>query len=183
MLFQLGKRASNADDGLLDALSACHHRIRLHVNLARQVATASDAGPDERSAAARAVRRYFTLALPLHIADEEEILTPFLAGRDSVVDEALRMMHDEHETHEHDVSRLIVLCHIVEHDPHHARARAELGAVAERLDAAFERHLALEEAIIFPALRRCSPADQRALHAVMQRRRQAPRATSTTAAK
>jgi iron-sulfur cluster repair protein YtfE (RIC family) len=175
MLFHIGKRAANADGGLVDALSACHHRIRLHVNLARQVASASDAAADERRAAARAVRRYFTLALPLHVADEEEILTPFLAGRDAYVDEALRMMHDEHEAHDADVRRLIVLCHVLEHDPQHPRARAELAALAERLDAAFERHLALEESIVFPALRRCSPSDQSALHAVMQRRRHVAR--------
>jgi iron-sulfur cluster repair protein YtfE (RIC family) len=183
MLFHIGKRAANAGGGLIDALSACHERIRLHVNLARQVATASDAVADERGAAARQVRRYFTLALPLHVADEEEILTPFLAGRDAYVDEALRMMHDEHASHDADVRRLIVLCHVLEHDPLHVRARAELATVAERLDAAFERHLALEESLIFPALRRCSSAEQSALHGVMQRRRQAPRATSTIAAK
>lgn len=175
MLVPIGKRQAPSTDELLDALAACHHRIRLHVNLARQLAAAADATPKERHGAARTVRRYFTLGLPLHVADEDELLTPMLAGKDPYVDEALRMMSAEHESHDPEVRRLILLCHVLEHDPLHPRARAELAALADKLDVAFERHLALEESIIFPALRRCTPAERAAVHAAMRLRRQPAR--------
>lgn len=183
MLTQIGQRPAREGGELQIALSECHQRIRLYVNLAWQLAAADDVTPGERRNAARAVRRYFSLALPLHVADEEELLTPLLAGTDPHVDEALRMMNDEHDEHAPYVRRLVVLCHVLEHDPLHAAARAELARLATYLDGAFERHLALEEAIVFPALRRCAPAVQAALYAAIRRRRQRPRATSTTAAK
>lgn len=183
MLTQIGQRASREGGELYIALSECHHRIRLYLNLARQLAVAEDVSPRERREAARAVRRYFSLGLPLHVADEEELITPLLAGTDPHLDQALRMMNDEHDEHDRHVQRLIVLCHILEHDPLHGDARAELARLATYLDGAFERHLALEEAIVFPALRRCPPAVQAALYTAIRRRRQRPRATSTTAAK
>ncbi|MBZ0232858.1 MAG: hemerythrin domain-containing protein, partial [Deltaproteobacteria bacterium] len=153
MLSQIGKQPAREGGELVTALSECHERIRLYLNLARQLAAATDVTARERRDAARAVRRYFSLALPLHIADEEELITPLLVGSDPHLDEALRMMNDEHDEHDHDVQRLVLLCHVLEHDPSHRRARAELAKLAARLDAAFARHLALEEAIVFPALR------------------------------
>src|SRR5262245_25640445 len=75
VLIRLGTRARKESD-VVDRLLECHERIRNFCALACRLA---EGPPSEqaREAAAQLVR-YFTVALPLHVADEEESIRPRL---------------------------------------------------------------------------------------------------------
>src|SRR4051812_30710357 len=77
MLKQIGERRP-AGEPLLAALLDCHSRIRRFSTLAIRLAEA-DAPPNEIAETAAAVHRYFTVALPLHAADEDLSIAPRLA--------------------------------------------------------------------------------------------------------
>jgi hypothetical protein len=126
MLFTIGRRETGED--AVDLLLACHARIRHFLALALR------AGDDAEAIAA--VRRYFTEALPLHIADEDELLAPRVHVGD---------MSDEHRAHAALVARL---------------AAGEMAAAVE-LAPLLLAHLDAEERDVFPLVR-ALPASERA---------------------
>jgi len=163
------------DDTLLELLHACHQRIRRFAATAVALAApaAAGRGDDEVAEAAAAVRRYFAVALPLHVEDEDLTLTPRLRGRDPAVDAALDRMHAEHRLHRVPLARLIALCaELAEHPERRAARAAELGPLAAELAESFERHLVLEESAVFPAVAGLPVADQDACRAELRARRQ-----------
>jgi hemerythrin-like domain-containing protein len=166
---QLGPR-STTDDDVVELFVGCHARIRRFLDLARRLAADDAVDAAEARAAAAAVHRYFTLAFPLHLADEEDLLA-HLRGEAVALDAALAQMHADHADHAGRVTRLVAACEAIERDPAAAAARGELGAAAEALAAALEPHLAAEEAAIFPAVRALPRAALDALRAAMIRRR------------
>lgn len=176
MLLGIGKKSAPAD--LASALSECHERIRSFGALACKLASPSgiEADPEQVVEAAEAVRRYFALALPLHVADEEQTLAPLIAGRDAAVDVALAQMAREHTEHEQSVAALVSLCGRIAREPERlAELREQLASVAEPLDAALRAHLALEESAIFPALSRLlSQSEEEEVRQAMRARRSAP---------
>jgi iron-sulfur cluster repair protein YtfE (RIC family) len=119
------------------------------------------------------VERYFREALPLHVADEEQSLEPRLRGARPAVDHALDVMASEHAQHAAQVAALLQALAEVRSRPHAGVARSELAAAAGALKAEFERHLTLEETILFPAIRELLPSDTQALilEELRQRRR------------
>lgn len=163
MLFQLGSRPAVRAVDVGDLLTACHARIRRFLALAARLATTTTVSATEVRESAGQIRRYFAEALPLHIADEEELILPRLAGKSAAVDEALATMHADHEHHAELVARLI--------DRLDAPGPA-LAEAAAALHAAFEPHLALEERTIFPALAVLPAADLAAIKAEMRKRRE-----------
>ena len=172
-MLQIGTRRAEGGD-LVDALLECHGRIRQITGIARALAAA---GPDRpaqelREAAGR-VRRYFAEALPRHVEDEDASIVPRLRGRDPEVDAALAAMSAEHQHHGPGVARLVELCGRVERAPEELPAvAAELGEVSRALEAEFAVHLAREEQVILPAIRRLlSAEDQAAVRAEMRARR------------
>lgn len=171
MIVNLGRRG--ATEQVVDLLLECHHRIRRFLAMARALAAAPDDTPAaEVSDTAAQVRRYFVSALPLHIADEEVDLAPLLAGRDADVDHALATMHDDHADHAAMIARLIELTGAIAEDAGARRARAaELAAVAGALEVQLAIHLALEERVLFPAVRALSGAEQDGLRAAIRERR------------
>lgn len=174
MLTVIGPGSSiNGDGDVVDALVDCHKRIRAFLALARRLAAAGDVPEaDARDAAAR-VRRYFTVALPLHALDEDESVLPRLRGRDAAVDQALRAMHRDHEEHGPLVDRLVSIVSAISDRPAERPSRAaDLAEVVDALDAHFAAHLDREEAVIFPAIRRLldEPARQ-AIAAELRARR------------
>lgn len=173
MLLGIGKKAPSGD--LVSALSECHERIRSFGALACKIASPSgiEAEPEQVAEAAEAVRRYFAVALPLHVADEEQTLAPLLAGRDAAVDAALAQMAREHTEHEQSVATLVSLCERLAREPERlAELRERLASVAEPLDAALRAHLELEESAIFPALGRLlSHAEEGQVREAMRARR------------
>jgi iron-sulfur cluster repair protein YtfE (RIC family) len=160
MLVKIGP--SNESSDIVDLLVACHDRIRFFIDLAGRLAETTDASPEEvREAAARVVR-YFSESLPLHIADEEESILPRLVGRESMLDRTLETMREEHDAHEPQTERLLAICRRVQNAPGELpQVRAELRGIASLLAADFKTHLAQEEAIIVPAIKRFLSDDDR----------------------
>ena len=160
MLTRLGSRPPPED--VVDLLLECHVRIRTFTELALRLASAERPPPGEVVEAARSVRRYFQEALPLHALDEEESVLPRLAGHDPDLDRALADMRREHAEHGEVLERVVGLCAELEADPaRHPERAGELARTAEALRLHFDRHLAPEEATIFPAIRRLVPEEER----------------------
>ncbi|OQX66650.1 MAG: hypothetical protein B6A08_19455 [Sorangiineae bacterium NIC37A_2] len=173
MLIQLSSspRESTPKD-LVDLLLECHGRIRQFVRLAREAGTNFEAPHEQIARACADVERYFAEALPLHVADEELSIEPRLRGLSPEVDRALDWMHVEHRSHELPLALLLGAAAEVQNDPKDRRARAALAQSACELDAAFEKHLAEEENVIFPAIRALlSPETQETLRDELRERR------------
>src|SRR6185437_5656461 len=131
MLVQLGQRAARED--AVDLLVECHGRIRRFLGFARQLAVAQ-APDDEVKAVAGQIRRYFAVAFPLHLADEEELVVPALATAGEPAAAALAEMRADHAAHDPAVVRLVEICGELERAPGAlARLAPQLGAVADEL--------------------------------------------------
>jgi iron-sulfur cluster repair protein YtfE (RIC family) len=170
MLVQLGQRTPTSD--LVDLLAECHHRIRRFLALATKIATTRGAPAGEVRTIAGQVQRYFAMAFPLHLADEEEEIEPRLEGVSADIDRALAQMHAEHALHEPKITRLVELCALLERDPRLIDAiRDRLAEVAAELTSDLEAHLVLEERLIFPALAQLPDADRKSIVEMMRARR------------
>jgi hemerythrin-like domain-containing protein len=173
MLTRLGSRPPVED--VVDLLLECHVRIRSFTELALRLASAERIPAGEVAEAARSVRRYFSEALPLHALDEEESVLPRLAGHDPDLDRALAAMRREHAEHGEVLSRVVALCAELEAEPGRLAERAgDLARAAAALREHFDRHLAPEEATIFPAIRRLVPEEERRRILEELRARRAP---------
>ena len=182
MLTVLGNRRNPGEQDLVDLLSECHDRIRRFVALAREAATRHDVPADQISRACADVERYFTAALPLHVADEEESIAPRLRGLSSEVDRALDKMEDQHQGHAPKIEALLGVVAEVGRDPSDQDRRRALAGVAADLEVDLEQHLALEEAILFPAVRDMLSRETQTqvMEELRQRRRQnGPHAVAT----
>src|ERR1051326_5002660 len=92
MLVKIGPLDEPSD--IVDLLKECHERIRTFINLAGRLAKAEEiSDTDVRDGAGR-VARYFSEALPLHVADEEQSILPRLQGKSAELDAALSEMQD-----------------------------------------------------------------------------------------
>jgi hemerythrin-like domain-containing protein len=150
-----------------DLLLDCHARIRRFSSLAVRLA-AEPAPESELMEAAAAVHRYFTQALPLHVADEEQSLAPRLRRWAPQTFDALAAMEREHREHEIGLGRLIPRWAELARDP---GARATTLAGAQQLSAALEAHLAAEESAVLPSLPRLPPEELQAFVAELRARR------------
>lgn len=151
MLLKIGKRESGGD--LVDLLLECHARIRHFLALAYALSSREDASEQQVREGCTEVERYFTLALPLHVLDEDESLAPRLRGQSDSLDEALTRMVDEHDQHATLLAALLESCARLRGEPGDGSTRHALGLATERLTSALESHLQHEEQAIFPALR------------------------------
>lgn len=152
-LTRLGRPAAPGD--AVDLLLECHVRIRTFLEMARRIAEGRDAPPAEVAAAAERVHRYFTQALPLHAEDEELTILPRLRGRDAAVDRELDVMVEEHAGHARPLAALVGACEALARDPgRHPALAGAVGEATAELERHFADHLAREEAVIFPAMRR-----------------------------
>ena len=162
----------------VELLLECHGRIRAFLATARRVAVAAGPPPDPVAEAAAAGHRYFTLALPLHAADEERSILPRLLGREPALDAALRAMAAEHAAHQGRLADLTSACAALAEAParHGELAPALLGTVAW-LERHFEAHLGAEEAVVLPGMRRwLTPEEDAAVVAELRARRATPTA-------
>jgi iron-sulfur cluster repair protein YtfE (RIC family) len=149
----IGSRPRSGPSGLVELLLDCHARIRTFVDLAERIAVTPALPKTDIREAAHAVRRYFTEALPLHVADEERTVLPRLVGLDPSLDAALELMRREHRAHGPHVSALIAICLELEAEPgRHAALRAPLMSTTTLLRCDFDSHLETEETLIFPAI-------------------------------
>ena len=102
---------------IVDLLLECHERIRSFAGVARRIAETTSASADEIRDAAARVSRYFSEALPLHVADEEQSIIPRLAGKNADVDAALARMHGEHQEHEQKLKVVVETCNTLKKSP------------------------------------------------------------------
>lgn len=146
---------------LVELLLECHARIRLFVSLAREAGRRTDAPEQETVDACLRVERYFTEALPLHLADEEQSIQPRLrACCSEKVKAALETMAEQHTLHEPKTQALLSASAAVRENPGDLELRAVLMAAACELEREFSEHLQLEETLIFPAIHTEIPKDE-----------------------
>ena len=159
--------ASARPVGARGMLLDCHERIRKFAGIALRLAAGKDHPANEVREAVQAVHRYFTVALPLHEADEEQSLQPRL-----VPSAALATMVSEHREIDALLGEELVprWTRLID-APADRALRLATGDPAQRLSALMQRHLELEEQSIFPAIDLLSPDVQAALVAEMRGRR------------
>ncbi len=175
MLHGVHRRAPE-EDTAVSLLVACHQRIRHFTSLAGRLAEASDAPARDVADAAQRIHRYFSIAFPLHVEDEEQSLLPRLRGAAPEVLQALEAMQREHSDHEAAVASLLLVTQALMAAPASLPQRAaELRGVAERLTGLFEPHLTREETILFPAALRLLDRDAHAAACAEYRARRVDR--------
>jgi hypothetical protein len=168
------------EETVQDALLGCHMRIRHFTEMACKLAHAHAAEPEQIQKAAADVHRYFTVALPLHEADENVSLHPrlrkALPGGDSTANTgedsetallrrlggpAADAMVEQHESIDQLVERLVPLCTILRTQPAKLdELSQELHEVSAALKEIFTAHLEMEEKTVFPAMERFLSANE-----------------------
>ncbi|MCA9626476.1 MAG: hemerythrin domain-containing protein, partial [Myxococcales bacterium] len=109
-------------------------------------------------------------------------IAPRLRGLSSEVDRALDKMEDQHQGHAPKIEALLGVVAEVGRDPSDQDSRRALAGVAADLEVDLEQHLALEEAILFPAVRDMLSRETQTqvMEELRQRRRQnGPHAVAT----
>lgn len=161
MLNQIAPARTNESkpEDAVDLLIGCHQRIRHFTDVAVRLAHAQGASPDEVRKAATSVHRYYSVALPLHEADEDQTLQPRLSAvADEPLRHALLAMGDQHQAIEELTERLLPLLVLVRNNPSAiAQVAGEMCSVTRSLDEVLRRHLQMEEEAIFPAIRNLLP--------------------------
>jgi hypothetical protein len=179
MFVSLRRQAADAAPGdVVDALIACHDRIRHFTAMAAALAEATAAPAVEVSAAAAGVARYFAEALPLHSADEDRSLAPRLLALPLAdpLRAAVMAMTQQHGPLEEVLAAALPRWRAVAADPACLPAHAApLRDLTARVSALWDEHLQLEESTVFPAIRALlGPAEQAAVRTEMEARRAAP---------
>lgn len=167
-------RSDEAD--IVTALLDCHERIRRFVKVAIAIGTEPEAEDAEVVEAAERVERYFRDALPRHVQDEDDTVLPRLSGvGGQELHDALDAMEQEHDAHEPLIAHLLDTLRAVRDDPANPARRVAVGTAATPLEVAFDSHLRLEEAVIFPAIHsHLSAVDRTAMLAEHRARRSTP---------
>jgi hemerythrin-like domain-containing protein len=167
MPIQIGQRADHGFDEPLGLLSDCHRRIERFLAILATVANEAAGGeltPSYRTALEGAIK-YFAVAAPKHTADEEISLFPRMRqSEDPAVAQALAALdtlehdHDEAEAHHAAVDELVRRW--LANDRLSSADTDQLRDRLARLQALYERHIALEDRQIFPAAARVLDREQ-----------------------
>lgn len=147
-------RTRTEGNDLLELLLSCHERIRRFSATALRMLETPDATDADIADAAARVHRYFTVAFPLHVIDEDESIRPRLerAGDDAITS-ALLQMSAEHVSADALLAELSPEWATIAERPAHARENASrLIPRTRALIDELEPHLALEEEVIFPRM-------------------------------
>lgn len=158
-----------------DLLLGCHDRIRYFLAIAEKLSRVNGAPEADIASAVEKVLRYFTVALPLHEADENVSLHPRLlashAGPRVLV--ATDTMVAEHRAINETLQQLLPLWKRLQKEPSQlATLSKKLAPLTRQLSQRFDAHLKLEEEIVFPALDQVLSAPQLAeIAAEMKQRR------------
>jgi hypothetical protein len=163
-------------EGPAALLLGCHQRIRHFTGMAVCLADNPAAPAAEVCAAAEAIVGYFTIALPLHEADEDESILTRLrhavpAG--DIVAKSAETMVNQHRAIDELLQTILPLWQTVESRPVELIELApELKRLTNRLRLHLAAHLAMEEDVIFPALEKLLSAGERqAIEVEMHTRR------------
>lgn len=148
-----------AQRDVVEVLLEAHVETRQVLAMADSLA-ASNAVVATQEIAAH-VADYLEWLLPLHCEDEDASIEPRLKGRHPVVDDALVAMTRQHAALQGPLARLRLVCRQVANDVTRLHAlRFELSRAAVDLRARLAEHTALEESIVFPALKRMLYVDE-----------------------
>lgn len=164
-----------SEETAVDLLLGCHQRIRHFTNVALRLAQNPGAPAEDRAQAASAVVRYFTIALPLHEADENDSVYPRLreALTAGALAEANEAMVEQHRGINAALSQLIPLWQTVESDPARQKSLQPLLATTTHLQSLWDVHLKLEEEQVVPAMRQyLTEYKLQEIYAEMRNRRQ-----------
>ncbi|MEW5737998.1 MAG: hemerythrin domain-containing protein [Myxococcota bacterium] len=152
----VGGEISTGSFDVIEALLAAHQRARTALKLAASLGTAS--ATEGTAELARAISQVLGEDLPRHMSHEEEVLAPRLAGLHVVVDAALQRMQHEHFQLHAALAQVTMLCESIARDVSRLHAlRFSLEPAVQTLAARLEAHHAMEESILFPAIRRLMP--------------------------
>ncbi len=156
-------------------LLACHERIRHFVSVARKIAEAEDVPCDQICDAAADIHRYFTIAFPLHEADETLSVEPRLAlEAGSDIARATTEMLRQHKELNVILHQLLPLWDALCRKPEELPDFAErLRTLSRRFEALWTSHLKLEEESVIPALHQLSAEAREQILEEMQERRRA----------
>jgi hemerythrin-like domain-containing protein len=164
-----------AEETAVDALLGCHDRIRYFTELSQKLAEAVGQPSADVASVAEKIHRYFTVALPLHEADENVSLDPRLraAAPEERVQQASAEMVRQHKDINEVLQQLIPMWATLRKHPEGlADLAPALRDRANRLNELFVGHLSLEEETVFPAMREfLSQDDMDAIRAEMKERR------------
>ncbi len=145
-----------AEDAI-SLLLGCHDRIRHFTEVGARLAQSPQAPASDRIEAARAVLRYYTIALPLHEADENESVYPRLkrALPPGELAHANQEMVDQHAGIDATIAELVPMWQQIEREPESQNELGEpLRLRTEHLRSLWNAHLALEEEQVIPAMRK-----------------------------
>ncbi len=151
-LGQLSPRATSSDP--TDLLLECHERIRMAMRQAEAIVAAADGDPGIAPTAA-SVHRYFSVALPLHAADEDESLAPRLweTGLPERLLDVVAAITPQHVAIDAVLARLLPAWERLAKEPQAlADLRTSLQRDTAQLDALWVEHLDLEERVVFPLI-------------------------------
>lgn len=148
--------------GGLEQLTAAHVDIRVAM---RALSELLDSGVSGSKAAAVERKLASFLSGPLFLHEEAESSLLVAMIQSSAAPEADLLAHATHKAHAAlDVQRVDVLQGLVEASVTGGRISSELAARASHLVSNLERHLVLEEALLYPAAREfLSPKDDQRL--------------------
>lgn len=159
----------------VELLLACHGRIRQFTALGMRLLDAHDAPADQIADAGRSLARYWGVALPLHVADEDVSIAHRVAPlhKPTEVVDAIREMTAQHLSIDRHLDALVPAWTRIAQDASALQAvRSVLESKMPKLAQLMPGHLAIEEATIFPWMRASlSHDDLGAIHAEMRGRR------------
>jgi hemerythrin-like domain-containing protein len=172
-----GPAAGAETEDAIALLLGCHDRIRHFTEVGARLAQSPQAPAPDRAEAARAVLRYYTVALPLHEADENESVYPRLklALPPGELAQANQQMVEQHAGINFSIAELVPMWQQIERDPQTQNELGErLRLRTEQLRSLWNVHLTLEEEQVIPAMRKYLGAeDLSAIAKEMRDRRQA----------
>jgi hypothetical protein len=145
-----------------ELLLSCHQRIRHFSALSRRIAETPDAPLEQVADAAEAVHRYFSVALPLHEADENASIDPRLhVAAPREIAEASEEMVRQHREINVLLRQLLPLWDALCREPEKlAEFAPRLHKLSSEFEERWEAHLKLEEEVVFPAIERCLPRSE-----------------------
>jgi len=169
------KKSGLEEENAIEALIGCHDRIRHFSAMAVRLADATNEDGNQVSEAAKAVHRYFTVALPLHEADENISIDPRIQASvpATALADASAEMVQQHKEINALLKALIPLWEEVGTDPNRLPTHAsQLKTDSERLVQLFDVHLTLEDQTVFPLMvKHLSAEDMDAIRTEMRERR------------
>jgi len=171
MLTKIESRKAGEEDAI-SLLLGCHDRIRHFTEVARKLAEHPGAPPNDRADAASRVLRYYTVALPLHEADENQSIYPRLkkALPAGALAEANQQMLEQHAGIDELIAELVPMWQTVKSQPEEqTQINDVLSDRTRRLESLWNVHLGLEEDQVVPAMRSYLTPDE--LNAIKQEMR------------